>query len=1059
MAEMNGKKLIEEEVFGDKVSIADLPAALKGIVEGKGSGDSMLNAAYVFEAQLEQMTTWKHQLSQQMELLRRDGVKLLERQKNLAVERQRLAAEREAMAGDRAYVQKLHAQVDEQTQRLSAEGERIARGLADLETLESQKTKWEAELEAAQRGAAAAIHEAELARQRKEEFEAAVKGADLKLAEMRELEGRRAELSVQVTAAEATLTGLREELEAVEGHRQELKQRAQTLAEREQALAEREENEAGNRQVAELARRAEEERISAGRREIAEGQAALLKEREQLGRRQREVEADAAEAEAMSRVAGEGVERDRAEAQERLAEAQAAMEKLNAARARQDVRWTAIEARAGELAAAEEALRGREQAILEREETLKISRREAEEAQGQLLAQQEALLGAERLLSQKIAAGEGELAAKLAAVEGLKQQLEEEKYALVKQRQALEKKLDLVEGELAEQFEAVAKQTRRLTDRRADLEARTAEAEREIENRVARATDGLKGQLEQARKTYEERVRILQEQMERTEAEAGAWRARESELEDQVSSARREALGLKEELARVGEELNEASRGRTQQAEMLAEQLMRFEQESADWQRKLARTVAEAGDNEELKRALAAVDGARAEVERLSGRLEEVSAGKEDAENRLQVAAARGAEMDKLAAGLVAKLGAAEREIAELKGRVADAAGGRSGEAAKDERIAALQAQVKMLEMQRDDLAGQLFELQDEMRRAGEQALLSTNVMEGEVMALRLKNEELETTNRRMGEAAKQKISHRQTRTDTDENLSEERGRLLRKAQVLRAHRRELLQAKEMLQKNSVDVSRQKDLLRNRKENLEQVKRLLEKQEMIMARKLADHNALKTVAAVGIFLILILGSVFCGVYKFVNPTYRSEATVQLAPPANLQGVELQAWLTRQMEFMRSPEVTFAAWKVLRSEGEHYSMHDVREEWVASLGQRLSMQLDGATRTLAIRYVGPNAQGVSQVCNALATAYVTPGSREAGDARGAGAGAVILARANRSDSPVEDNRFTLSLSLAAAALFVSLILVIVFRHYVARQLREIDQMADEADLADLKGELA
>ena len=46
--------------------------------------------------------------------------------------------------------------------------------------------------------------------------------------------------------------------------------------------------------------------------------------------------------------------------------------------------------------------------------------------------------------------------------------------------------------------------------------------------------------------------------------------------------------------------------------------------------------------------------------------------------------------------------------------------------------------------------------------------------------------------------------------------------------------------------------------------------------------------------------------------------------------------------------------------------------------------------------------------------------------------------------------------TLSLCVVAVVLFVSLLLVIVFRHYVARQLREIDQMADEQDLGRHSG---
>jgi uncharacterized protein involved in exopolysaccharide biosynthesis len=204
---------------------------------------------------------------------------------------------------------------------------------------------------------------------------------------------------------------------------------------------------------------------------------------------------------------------------------------------------------------------------------------------------------------------------------------------------------------------------------------------------------------------------------------------------------------------------------------------------------------------------------------------------------------------------------------------------------------------------------------------------------------------------------------------------------------------------------------------------------------------------------------MILGSVFTAVYKFVNPVYRSEAVVQLAPPAGLAGAELQAWLTRQMEFVRSNDVTFAAWKVLRSESEHYAMHDVREEWVGSLGKNLSMQLDGASRTLAIRYTGPNPQGVSQVCNALAEAYTAPETRENRDSKAWGAGALILAKAAPPQTPAVDNRVMTSLWVTAVVLLVSALLVVLFRHYVRRQLREIDRMADEEDLAELKGEMA
>ena len=203
----------------------------------------------------------------------------------------------------------------------------------------------------------------------------------------------------------------------------------------------------------------------------------------------------------------------------------------------------------------------------------------------------------------------------------------------------------------------------------------------------------------------------------------------------------------------------------------------------------------------------------------------------------------------------------------------------------------------------------------------------------------------------------------------------------------------------------------------------------------------------------------MLGSVFAGVYKFVNPTFRSEATVQLAAPAGAQGAELQKWLSQQTEFVRNHEVTDAAWKLLRGTDEKYAMHDGREEWQASLAKSLALQMDPQGKTLAIRYSGQDGLGVSQVCNALATALTNPQLRETSEqTKAIGAGSTVLAKATASLYPADDNRLMLSLSVVAGVLMVSLVLVIMFRHYVARQLQEIDQMADEADLADIKGEL-
>jgi hypothetical protein len=665
--------------------------------------------------------------------------------------------------------------------------------------------------------------------------------------------------------------------------------------------------------------------------------------------------------------------------------------------------------------------------------------------------------------------------------------VEVERADLEKQRKALAEKLDLIDGELADQFEAVAKQTKRLTERRADLEARSAEVEKEIETRIRRATEDLSTELAAAKTKYEQRVKALETQVQAAEKGSEQWRVRETELEGKLALAASEAAKLQTELKKVGAELDEASCGRLEQAEILAEQVMRFEKESADWQRKLERAVAEAprGDNEGLKEAAAAAEAARAEVERLTARLEEMGAVREDLENRLGVQTARGAELERIAEGLKGKLSGAERDVREWKekydGAMRRAVIAMSGptiptpakavtppppptapvnkeaEEKLKAELSELTKQVAMHEAQREDLLEQLSEVQEAMRRQAQENLQKRNGMENELRALLQRCGEMEAKVKER-EAARSRLAQVAEGLGGARSMAE-RERLFKKAKLLREHRKNFLEMKEKLDKSSEDVAKQREQLRSRKENLEQVKRLLEKQEMVMARKLADHNALKTVAAVGIFLILILGSVFFGVYKFVSPVYRSEALVQLSPPAGMQGAELQAWLSRQMEFLRTPEVTFAAWKVLRAEGERYGMHDVREEWVGSLKDSLSMELEEGTRTMSIRYTGHQAEGVAQVCNALATAYVMPVSREGADPKGMGEGAVILAKATPSNVPMHDNRMMMSLSLVAVALFVSLLLVIVFRHYVSRQLREIDQMADDGDLAGLKGEMA
>jgi hypothetical protein len=188
----------------------------------------------------------------------------------------------------------------------------------------------------------------------------------------------------------------------------------------------------------------------------------------------------------------------------------------------------------------------------------------------------------------------------------------------------------------------------------------------------------------------------------------------------------------------------------------------------------------------------------------------------------------------------------------------------------------------------------------------------------------------------------------------------------------------------------------------------------------------------------------------------MSPVYRTEAVIHTAPGSAERDTD--AWLTRQAEFIRSPEVTGAAWRILRSPDNHYAMHDVREEWLNSFAKHLTIAPDPAQRTLTIRYTGPAAEGVSQVANALASAYVNPNLRETTDVtRTVGAGSELLNPAVVPARPAQDNRLTTALALAASAIFVALVAVMSFRHLVSRQLREIDAMADPTDLSDLADE--
>lgn len=296
----------------------------------------------------------------------------------------------------------------------------------------------------------------------------------------------------------------------------------------------------------------------------------------------------------------------------------------------------------------------------------------------------------------------------------------------------------------------------------------------------------------------------------------------------------------------------------------------------------------------------------------------------------------------------------------------------------------------------------------------------------------------------------------------TASHARRQRARLVRAATRLRIRAQQLVAQRDALAQQQEEANRHEQYLKLKGENLEQVKRLMEKQELIMARKLADHAAIKTVAAVGIFVIMILGITFAGVYWLISPVYRTEAVVQLtalnpqSPPERIA----QA-LQSAMEQMQSQNVTYPAWVALRA--GNYNLQDNRQEWLEGLPAHLTLHVDSASRTLSLYYTGRSADGVAMVCNALAAAFVEATRVKAPNARPDDpptlATAAVAARALPPIAPVEDRRMPLALSTTAVVLFASLLAVLTMRHIVRKQLRDIDQMAEASDWAQARAELA
>lgn len=887
--------------------------------------DAVLSAAQRVDAQLERLSAWKHQLARQMELLRRDGIKLLERQKNAAQQKAELATAQAALAADRESLAASRQALAAQAQELDSRAAALAAAESDLTDLTARRAALEAELADAQAALDTRRAAVEVVAQTTADEQRGLADARTRLQSTTdELQAKNAQLtttSAQLTTTTAQLDTTTAQLQTADGQLRATTANLDNLCAQFDSLT-------------------QEVTHAAARRDALQAELAAL---ENAGRTATAALADARQAlaDAQSQHAL-ALQQARETAGDAAALAQRAVQS-----AQLDARTEALERRATELAARDADLQARAAELATRDTALDARTTDLH-TQSAAIASQAAELNLRS----------GDLDARAATLTSRAGDLQTRELAL-----------DARAGDLesdAARLDALAAQ---LDARNFALDSRTAQLD-------ARHTD-----LARLAAELDHRQAAI------TEHEA-AWLARDVALRDaaeQLETQRRELAHAQQELQHAAEE---AARESARQADDFA-----------------ARQAA-------LQAEVAAVRDAAQTATRPDPLPDPVPAP--------------------------ADPHAAERQ-------------------------AALQRQVATLESQNESLLRTLSDLQAAAEQQTGEALLARNTLECELLSLRhelelLRGQRLapvyEPPAATPAPAAQPPSNEAALALQT---LTWHRDRLLQRALLLRQKRRRSRDAARALGSHFQDIARQRDELRAKKENLELVKRFLEKQEMVMARKLADHNALRTVAAVGIFLLMILGSSFAGIYTFLSPVYRTEAVIRTAP-GNAEA-DIDGWLNRQAEFIKSPEVTSAAWRILRSPDNHYAMHDVREEWLNSFAKHLTIAPDDAARTLTIRYTGPAAEGVSQVANALASAYVNPNLREASESTHlVGAGATLDSPAPIPTTAAQDHRFTTSLAISASAVFLSLIAVMSFRHLVSRQLREIDAMADPTDLSELSDEV-
>ncbi len=430
----------------------------------------------------------------------------------------------------------------------------------------------------------------------------------------------------------------------------------------------------------------------------------------------------------------------------------------------------------------------------------------------------------------------------------------------------------------------LAKQTKRLTERCADLETRSTELEKEYDDRLMRETaiPPRRARPRPARRTSSGAT-FLQQQIDQNATPAD-WTERDAALRAEIDAAGEQLAAAKVELVRINAELAEANRAAPQQAQVLTDQIARYETVAAAWQELLNESLSQKASEETAQSHAQTIATITAELEQTRAKLQEAETQRKALQ---QQNAATGTLSARTSRG-PRKTSPNVRTAARRPRRTTFPGPGYSPPA--DGRIPARQKFA---------------------RRGASLPAQATRIW------------------RPKGTHGSHNRPHKWFRHLRNRSPnSNKRTNALRLIANASSARRGTLRAiesrpvkpnatlRKIVRKSRSNGS---SCARGRKIS-NKSKGFWRSRSWSWHANLPTTTPLKTVAAVGIFVIMVLGSVFISVYKFVNPIYRSEAVVQLTPPAATVAsgtAATQAWLTRQMEFIRSEDVTFTAWKILR----------------------------------------------------------------------------------------------------------------------------------------------